>query len=424
MNGGMRASGAHKRYGIALVTMACVVPTPVCAQERGPPPMAFEHGPEREWGDRAVYDLPGRADALAALIDRLAMAEQPERDSHGFPVRRGQIAAIGLSPEALTRLQAAGYRVIGQTALPTLGQAIIELAVPKGTTARDAAKAVAAQDPAATVDVVHYYGLEPAGGKPRLLRDSGRDAGAESWHGNRHLPNTVTPTVIGMIDTAIMAHPALAQSHIVAWADGDRKGGPVAHGTAIASIIAATGDPTIYAANIFRGSADRPFTSADVVAQALEWLVAHNVPVINMSLAGPRNALLDRLIEQAVARGHMVVAAAGNGGPTAPPAYPAAVPGVIAVTAVDRTLRIYRFANRGPYVAFAASGVDVVAANAPAGMARFTGTSFATAHVAAILARCRADGHTAPQCLDRLIKSARDLGTPGRDTVYGYGFVE
>ena len=227
-----------------------------------------------------------------------------------------------------------------------------------------------------------------------------------------------------MIDTAIMAHPALAGSHIVAWADGDHKGGPVAHGTAIASIIAATGDPVIYAANIFRGSAARPYTSADVVAQALEWLVAQHVPVINMSLAGPRNALLDRLIGVAVAHGHMIVAAAGNGGPTAPPAYPAAVPGVIAVTAVDSDLRIYRFANRGTYVAFAASGVDVVAANAPAGMARFTGTSFATAHVAAILARCRADGHAPALCVDRLIKRARDLGPPGRDDIYGYGFVE
>lgn len=54
----------------------------------------------------------------------------------------------------------------------------------------------------------------------------------------------------------------------------------------------------------------------------------------------------------------------------------------------------------------------------------FTGTSFATAHVTAILARCRADGHMAPQCLDKLIESARNPDTPGRDTIYGYGFVE
>ena len=61
--------------------------------------------------------------------------------------------------------------MLGQTPLPELGPAIVELAVPKGMTARDAAKAVAAQEPDATVDVVHYYGLEPAGGKPRPLRD-------------------------------------------------------------------------------------------------------------------------------------------------------------------------------------------------------------------------------------------------------------
>jgi len=414
----MRARSVRIRRGCAaaLVLAACGTPAPLCAQEHGPPPMMFDHGPDREAPDRAIPDLPERAEALAALIDRLAMIEQPERDADGYPVRRGQVSALELSPAALARLEARGYRLIGRTPLPTLGQTLVQLAAPKGMTARDAAKAVATEDPAATVDMVHYYGLEPAGGKPHLVRGPVPLAG----HGGDGAPRPV----IGMIDTTVTAHPALAGARIVAWAGGERPGGPVAHGTAVASIIAASGDPTIYSANIFRGSPSRPFTSADVVAQALEWLLSHDVPVINMSLAGPRNALLDRLIGEAVARGRTIVAAAGNGGPTAPPAYPAALPGVIAVTAVDHDLRVYRFANRGRYVAFAASGVDVMAANAPGGMARFTGTSFATAHVAAILARCRAGGNSAAQCLDRLVKSARDLGPPGRDDIYGYGFVE
>jgi hypothetical protein len=86
--------------------------------------------------------------------------------------------------------------------------------------------------------------------------------------------------------------------------------------------------------------------------------------VINMSLAGPRNAILDRLIRDAVASGRTIVAAAGNGGPTAPPAYPAAVPGVIAVTAVDKNRQVYRLAQRGRHIAVSAYGVDVLAANA------------------------------------------------------------
>jgi hypothetical protein len=408
----------HLRRGVvALMVVAAGLPGLASAQDHDGgfhgPPQFMDRGPppERDAAERAA--IPDRISALEDLIDRLAMIEQPERDAAGFPVRRGRVSALDLAPAALQALQAQGYRVVAQTPLTALGRTIVDLAAPKGVSARDAAKAVAEADPAATVDMDHYYGLEPAGGKPRPTRDAAPEHRVDQPH-----------AVIGMIDTAISPHPALAGTHIVAWTGGDRPGVPVAHGTAVASIIAAEGEPTIYAANIFRGTPDKPFTSADVVAQALEWLMARDVPVINMSLAGPHNALLDRLITDAVARGRTIVAAAGNGGPTAPAAYPAALPGVIAVTAVDSALHVYRFANRGPYVAFAASGVDVVAANAPGGMARFTGTSFATAHVAGLLARCRAHGQSNARCVQTLAASARDLGAPGRDDVYGYGYVE
>jgi hypothetical protein len=405
---------------MALAAAACLVSgLAASAQDHEPPmrgmPPFLDRGPDREPPDRPNAEIPDRVEALEALIDRLAMIEQPERDAAGYPVRRGRVSALDLAPAALARLQAQGYRVLTRTSLPQLGRTIVDLAAPDGVSARDAARVVAAADPAATVDMVHYYGLEPAGGRPRALRGTAVPGG-----GRADTPRAV----IGMIDTAISPHPALAGTRIVAWTGGEHPGVPVAHGTAVASIIAAEGEPTIYAANIFRGSPDRPFTSADVVAQALEWLMARDVPVINMSLAGPHNALLDRLITDAVARGRTIVAAAGNGGPTAPAAYPAALPGVIAVTAVDKAFRVYRFANRGPYVAFAASGVDVVAANAPGGMARFTGTSFATAHVAGLLARCRARGESGARCFQALVASARDLGAPGRDDTYGYGYVE
>lgn len=229
---------------------------------------------------------------------------------------------------------------------------------------------------------------------------------------------------MGVIDTAIARHPSLASARILPWQAGLQSGAPTAHGTAVASLIAGEGRATIYSANIFRGTPARPFTSADVIAEALEWTLGQHVQTINMSLAGPRNAILDRLIRDAVARGFSVVAAAGNGGPTAPPAYPAAVPGVIAVTAVDKDLCVYRYANRGRYITVAAQGVDVIAANAPGGFARFTGTSFATPHVAGWLARCRAGGVSAGACNDRLRRTARDLGEAGHDEVYGFGVID
>jgi subtilisin family serine protease len=277
----------------------------------------------------------------------------------------------------------------------------------------DARRVIEEIDPAAVVDLVHYYGLNlTAGGHGRKVKTA-----AAAAHFRRNL-------TFGVIDTAIARHKGLAATRIVPWQAGDRASAPLAHGTAVASILATEGRATIYSANIFRGPAGRPFTSADVIAQALEWILENNVPVINMSLAGPRNAILDRLIRDALASGRTVVAAAGNGGPAAPPAYPAAVRGVVAVTAVDKDLRIYRYANRGRYIAVAALGVDVLAAHAPGGYALFTGTSFATPRVAGWLARCRSDGTSATDCAEQLHRAAKDLGAAGFDETYGFGFVE
>jgi subtilisin family serine protease len=197
------------------------------------------------------------------------------------------------------------------------------------------------------------------------------------------------------------------------------------HGTAVASLLATDGASQIYAANVFRGTGDKPFASSDAVVRALDWLVGANVDVINISLAGPRNLIVDRAIAQASARGRVVVAAAGNGGPAAPPAYPAAVPGALAVTAVDDGGRIYRYANRGEYIRFAARGVGIAALMPDGRLAAHSGTSFASPHVAAQMARCMAGhGGSAATCIARLQSSARDLGTPGRDPVYGYGVVD
>lgn len=229
---------------------------------------------------------------------------------------------------------------------------------------------------------------------------------------------------VGMTDTAIAPHPTLAKAKIVAWAVGASVEAPTGHATAVASLLASEERPTIYSANIFRGPVGRPYTSAEVIALALEWTLRQNAPVINMSLAGPRNAILDRLIRDAVASGKVIVAAAGNGGPTAPPSYPAAVPGVIAVTAVNKDRHVYRLAQRGRHIAVAAYGVDVLAADARNNLARFIGTSFATPVISAWLVRCRAGGTTTDLCGHQLKDAAKDLGAKGFDEVYGFGLIE
>lgn len=343
----------------------------------------------------------------------LGATEDAEHDESGFPVRRGEVVALDLAPATLQAMQAMGFRVVEQRRIEDIGRDIFRLAAPKGMAATAAREELRRIDPNAVADLVHYYGLNMmAGARAVPLRKPPRLD-----------PKPATLTV-GMLDTAVAPHAALKSARLVSWGDGNLPTAPVEHGTAVASLLAGEGSATIYSANIFRGSAQRPFTSAEVIAEALGWMLSRKVGTVNMSLAGPRNAVLDRVIRDASAKGLQVVAAAGNGGPTAPPAYPAALPGVIAVTAVDKDRRIYRYANHGKYIAVAAHGVAVTAARSAGGYARFDGTSFATPHITAWVARCRSGGADNGACRSKLQSAARDAGAQGFDDVYGHGVVD
>ena len=98
----------------------------------------------------------------------------------------------------------------------------------------------------------------------------------------------------------------------------------------------------------------------------------------------------------------------------------------MSVTAVDRNLRPYGMANRGSYISFSSPGVQIWSAG-PEGSGRHrTGTSFAAAHASAIIAdvvrgRDTDDVHGA---LNALQSTARDLGAPGRDPVFGWGLIQ
>lgn len=151
-----------------------------------------------------------------------------------------------------------------------------------------------------------------------------------------------------------------------------------------------------------------------------------------MSFTGPRDAAIEQAIAAMRKKGVVFVAAAGNLGPMAEPAYPAAYPNVIAVTAVNSSGQGYRHANRGDYVDVAAPGVDVFTALPNAQQGYRTGTSFAVPFVTAIAATgggaLPADdvddvafGPAGAQLL-RGVK-VRDLGLPGRDPIYGAGLV-
>ena len=201
---------------------------------------------------------------------------------------------------------------------------------------------------------------------------------------------------IAVIDSQIdISHPAFAGGITETFdAMGEARSEPELHGTAIAAIAGGRSgfQGVAPAASVLgirafssgvKGSA-QSYTLA--ILKALDWAVANGARVINMSFAGPEDPLLGKAIAAADALGVVIIAAAGNGGPNAKPAYPAAFPSVIAVTATDSSDEIYKDANRGAYIAVAAPGVDIMAAAPKGAFDISSGTSLAAAHISGIAA--------------------------------------
>jgi subtilisin family serine protease len=120
------------------------------------------------------------------------------------------------------------------------------------------------------------------------------------------------------------------------------------------------------------------------------------------------------------------VAAAGNGGPNAASAYPAAYERVIAVTAIDSDDQLYGKANRGAYVALAAPGVDILALAPRGAYEMSSGTSLAAAHVSGIVALMleRRPGLTTDQARAILLRTARDPGHDASRRGLGAGIID
>jgi hypothetical protein len=341
----------------------------------------------------------------------LAARETPEFDAQGFPVRRGEVVGLDLSRKEIARAELLGFKVTSEQRLAALGMHVTRLRAPPEMTVGEAVKLLrdGKGDANSVYDFDHYYGVN--GYEDNIAR-------------TKATPPPRGNLWIGMIDTGVSRHTALQGVRVDAHDFAVSTRGqplPSKHGTAVASILAGQGAGRITSANIFTADG-KPYAAADTIAAALNWLVQQQVPVINISLAGPRNALLDLVVARAIAKGHVIVAAAGNGGPGAAPAYPGAIAGVVAATAVDSTNHIYRYANQGNYVFIAAPGVGVPAAAPGGSLAAFSGTSFAAPFVAANMARCRRTAGTAA-CIDQLRKSAVDLGAPGKDPVFGWGLI-
>ena len=236
---------------------------------------------------------------------------------------------------------------------------------------------------------------------------------------------------IAVIDSGIDArHPELANAIVANFDAIDSKEGPHAHGTGVAGAIVSHARlmgsapaARILAIRAFSATPGGAESTSFVVLKALDYAAANGAQIVNMSFAGPKDALVERGIAAVAARGIVMVAASGNAGAKSPPLYPAADANVIAVSATDAHDRLFSASNRGSYIAVAAPGVDIFLP-APDGKYQMTsGTSFSAAFVSGVVALLleRNPALKPAEVRAIVIKTARDLGAPGRDDLFGAG---
>jgi subtilisin family serine protease len=326
------------------------------------------------------------------------------------------------------RARPLGYRLIEWTALDGLGFILVLFAVPERTDSRSGIRELERLAAGVTAGVIHRYDREapvervlaPAAA-PRLYADAliGWPAASCPMFGR-----------VGMIDGGVDAgsFPG-ADLRQRDFAESVPSDAARRHATAVAEILVGgrPSAPVLFAASVVRADqVQQDGASVTAIVRALDWMVANEVDVVNISLAGPYNRLLDRAVRRALERDVVIVAAVGNDGPDAPPRYPAAFAGVIAATAVDAAKRVYPQAVQGGHVDVAAPGVDVFVAFDDVGR-YLTGTSIAAPFVTAFLA-------SDPWLADGISRTARagtllatevaDLGAAGRDPVFGLGLIQ
>ncbi|MBK4214978.1 S8 family serine peptidase [Paracoccus caeni] len=357
----------------------------------------------------------------------------PARVAAPLPQRApDEVLVRGLSDDELAGLEQQGFSVIQRRDL-TSGQPLFRLRKPDELDLPAARQLVRELDSPESTDFNHYYRSEQG------EACQGADCPARqmiAWPAGGGGCGAMP--LIGMVDTGLNAdHAALSGANIkVHHIDPGENGAPsdLLHGTAVASLLVGDSDSRspglvpearLIAVDAFHRDGSDQRADAFGLVEALDYLQAQDVRIVNLSLAGPQNTALRRQIRLMHEDGILIVAAAGNNGPSARPAYPAAYDRVVAVTAVDRRGEVYRRANRGKHIDLAAPGVEVWTAASISGARTKTGTSYAAPFVtaaAALILQAQPDLEIG-ELRKLLSENARDLGEAGRDDIFGQGLL-
>ncbi len=258
--------------------------------------------------------------------------------------------------------------------------------------------------------------------------------------------------VVAVVDTGVdLAHPDLAANLLPGYdfIDGDAVPQDTAgHGTHVAGLVAANGgvsgtapEAKILPVRVLEGTSGG---SAFAVAQGILWAAGlgtpanpHPAQIINLSLgSSDYSEAIASAVQQAMAKGVIVVAATGNSGGAV--AYPAALTGVISVTSLAGPVIAYQpwYANRGSGTWVTAYGGDstqdqnkdgekdgILSTDLAGKHSHRMGTSMAAPQVAGLAALALASGTPASLVRETLANTATDLGAKGYDFSFGNGLV-
>ena len=456
--GGSGASGNGSQNGSGAGSGGTQSEDHANSDRDAPPQIDLPPTTVKEWFDK--LGTPAKPPKQAAAPAQPPAAKPPKRDKPvgGAPITielpefsRPRVLAVNATAKTMERAQALGFKSAGVSKLSSLNYGVTSLVAPPGMTAKDAQTLLNTEVPEATVAINQKYSIyrtatgtgvdehvvpatvAPQGSALSCGLDRCFATDIVGW--KPELRSCATGLKIGIIDTSVdVTHPAFAHKKIeVSHLGLNGKPGPDWHGTGVTSLLAgdtSSGTPglipnaSFYVADVFRaGSDEQPASDTLSMLRAFDWLAGKDVKIINMSLSGPPDGLIAQAITKLSAKGIVFVAAAGNGGPTATPSYPAAYNEVIAVTAVGKNLKSYRYANRGSYIDVAAPGVGIWTALPGSKEGYHSGTSFAAPYVTAAIAAIYARLPNGPPGDVLSYLKYRDLGDPGPDTVYGQGLL-
>ncbi len=394
----------------------------------------LDHGQDKK--NRGASKRQGPKDRAAAARAKSAgkLLEWRTVPNPRDRFERNELVVMGPRTGFAKRVAALNFTVLERVPLAALDTQMLRLRPPRGMSESAALKLLRTRFPGIVADFNALFDLSQ--GAPGSVGASDYALALVGWG---RVPRSCGRNIrLGMIDTLPdLRHPMLKGQRIVAFnfVPKDRRPAVADHGTGIAGLLVGRpfrGNPggllpgaQLFAGGIFERRRDgKPRGNLLAFVKAVNWLARNKVRAVNLSIAGSNNKVLEEVAKRSLKAGMVLVAAAGNGGPQAPPAYPAAYRNVVSVTALDGRKQIYRYANRGSYIDFAAPGVALWTASRSGGRLQ-SGTSFAVPFITSLVALLLEGG--SPAAPDRLRRQLRrysqDLGAKGRDSTFGYGLV-